>query len=383
MYEDLEAKASEARNRAERFLHDRVQSSQQRVQEHVNKLSNVVIVDKLIDPKVMSFWGGADNKLLYSYSGAEGALSIHKHARSQMAETSGVDRRYATRLAEGKDWEVQLLAHNLQERFHKGEYVDRKKNPAKFLVRQVGREVRGFLSRSYNRKLVTMPLLKTFLTATMAHQAAPVEVIASDIRCWVKCMLPVVFEPIPGEFIAFGATFSNSDYGMGKLTVSGTVMRLSTGTSAILSDDFSKRHIGTLIEEGDLEMSETTAELELAAVRSAMTDNIKGVLSPASIQKTLDAIEAAHDQGITWTTLKDHMSQLLSKADLARLKETIYADVVELPGVYAAKNEPVVTIEPLPSVWKAMKAVEKIAEDELNPEKKAGIEMAAGALLKL
>ena len=70
--------------------------------------------------------------------------------------------------------------------------------------------------RNFKRNLATAPLIKAFVEQCGTHQAGPVEATATDVKTVLKCMLPYVFEPVDGEFVAFGLTFCNSDFGAGR-----------------------------------------------------------------------------------------------------------------------------------------------------------------------
>lgn len=383
MFTDLEAAESAACARARDQLHHHVARGAETANAVFERLKKVAIHDKLVAPTSMFFIGGSALSVAYSLPvmsthGKTEEFSIHKHALTQMAGVAGIAQPFVTRLKDGPAWEKELLAHNLNWLFHNGTYLDRKKQPAKFLVRHVGPEVRGFLSRSFNRKLMTVPLLKAFVNTCYEHQAAPIEASTSDIRSWLKCMLPVVFEPVPGEFVAFGLTFSNSDFGAGRLKIAGTVMRIASGTSAVLEDKYSKTHIGSVIQESDLEMSEETSELELATIKGAISDVVKAVLSRDSIETTLAAIATAAEQGIHWSRLKDVLATVLNKKEVENFKDLMSADVIDLPPVQSFGDSD----EKLPSLWWVVNALGKFANNELNPEKKADIELMAGSLLK-
>lgn len=377
MFNELEAKESEAKTRAEQQLKHHIDRGAETAQNVFARLSQVVINDKLVLPSAMDFTGGEGIHL--EYQGRVGTpYTIHKHALAQMAGVAGIGQTYVTRLKDGEAWEKELLAHNLNWLFHNGTYLDRKKKPAMFLIRHVGSEVRGFLSRSFNRKLMTVPLLKAFINTCYELRAAPMEAYTSDTRNWLKCMLPVVFEPVEGEFVAFGLTFSNSDFGAGRLKIAGTVMRLRSGTSAVLEDKYSRTHIGSVIQESDLEMSEETAEHELAAIKSAIKDVVHGVLSFDAIETTIKAIQVASEEGIHWHKLKEVLATVLNKREVESFRDLMTENVVDLPAVQTFGGSE----EKLPSVWWVVNALGTVANKEQNPDKKSDIEALAGLLLK-
>lgn len=377
--QDHEAQDSLRKQQAEIKLRNKVQVSVEQKRAAIATVLNTVIVDKLVDPKLTNFFshvraGGDYFDVLVQYTGDTTFRTIHSHALGQMAGTMDISRAYARRLNAGDPWEKELLAHNFNTLFQMGTYVDRKKNPAKYLHRIVGGEVRGFLSRSYNRKLMTAPLLRAFLEGCDYHGAGPIEAYATDIRTTIKCVLPMVFEPVDGEFVAFGVTFTNSDFGAGRLKLSGTVMRIQTNTINVLEDKYSRTHLGSVIQESDIEMSDETADKEVATAASAIRDTINAVLSEEAVSTTLKAIQLAHEEEIPWYKLKEALSTILSKKDVDFLHGIMERgpEVVDLPPL---KNDAL-------TGWGAANLVGWFANSTEDPEKKSDLQALAGKMIK-
>lgn len=379
--EELTAKESAKKKLAEERLRARVAKGATEQDRVIQLAVNTVIVDRLVYPHKMKFVAGdEDIALVYDRDGERDKLfTLHTHALGQMASVAGMPRLYVAALRCDVDWRLDLLAHNLNELFHKGTFIDRKRQPAKFLHRLVGSEVRGFLSRNYNRKLLTAPLLRAFVESCGEHKAGPTQAYCNDVRMWLACMMPYVFEPIDGEFVAFGTTFSNSDFGAGKTKVSGTVMRISSGTTSVMQDELSRVHLGSVIEESDIEVSGETQDKELDAHKSGIKDAVKALLGQESIERMVAAIQAAAEQEIPWHKLKNQLNRVLAKKEIDTVEELLRKgadDIIDLPSPAVSKSGDFIA-----TGWWAANVVGWMANREVDTDKKQNLQNLAGSLV--
>src|SRR5207249_1346530 len=142
---------------------------------------------------------------------------LHRHALGQIAESASVPMTYVDTLLDGEGWQRELLADVLTTTYTH--------STKRHLVRAVGDEARGFLSDRY-RRLDTRPILDAFFQATAFAGAVPFSGVATDIRTAVKVVLPHVFEPIAGEFVAYGLEWLNSDFGAARYSLRAFLLRL-------------------------------------------------------------------------------------------------------------------------------------------------------------
>lgn len=367
------------KDRAVEILKRRTSVGLKQQQEAVAEAVNRVIVDRLVPPMAMEFYR-PDGAVKISYDGRKTWKEIHSNAMRQMALVADIPISYVHKLEnilQADHWSQALLADNLNELFHKQNFLDRRKNEAKFLHRLVGNEVRGFLSRSYNRKLVTAPLLVAFLEHCQSVGASPVEAVTTDVKSVVKCMMPDVFEPVDNEFVALGVTFTNSDFGVGRLKISGTIMRISSGTVSILEDKYSRTHLGSIIQDSDIEMSDETADKEKEAAKSAIGDAVKGLLSLESIDRLLKAIQVAHECNIEWYKLKEKIGPILNKKEIESIESLLQGDtsIVDLPPIDNNTKEV--------NAWWAANMLGYMATKEEDQEKKLDLQCLAGQFLPL
>lgn len=309
---------------------------------------------------------------------------VHPHALGQVCGVAGFPRLYASRLRKGKAWEKALLEHNLNELLHKGEYLDRRKQKSKFLQRIVGSgpssELRGFLSRNFNRHLASLPLLRGFMFSCKDVGARPIEATTSAVRFSLKCFLPHIFEPVDGEFVTFGATWSNSDFGSGRMRVSLSAMRISSGTMSVFEDSLSRIHIGSIIEESDLELSEEAMTKEVDAQVTMIRDIIRQQLSPDPVNRLCDVVRIAHETQVPWHKIKSELGKILQKKELEAVEELLKKgadDIEDLPPAGISANG-----DPIATRWWASNVVSWMADKEQNPDRKSDLQTLAGTVLK-
>ena len=352
-------------------------------------IANMTIRDRLVPPRSMKFAiefeekpapKGADAEVVpiginLVYSGDVNMYRIHRHALGQLAGKVEFPITYLNKLNTQDLWRLELLIHNLNTLFHNSSF-ERGNSEPRFLHRLVGGEVRAFLSRRFNRHLASLPMLRAFIEAVRAVHGRPIEALSTDIRWSLKCFLPLVFEAFPGQYICVGVTMANSDFGAGKMSVTQTVWDPMRDARTVLDESFSRVHLGSVIEDSDMEMSEETAVAEVEAQASAIRDAVTQMLSEESVGRALKAIKAAHEQEIPWHQLKGMLSRILYDKEVAAIETLLNSPgIVDLPPVGKTA-----TGEPLPTKWWAASVISRIATNE-NDERKMELQQQAGKIL--
>jgi len=380
-YKDIEAIDSNRKTRAMDRLKSRIQVGAEQQELAIRRALSMVITDRMWNPSGMLFAVDKENQIRVTYTTEPGKVyRIHNHALGQMASVIDVARQYVSKLKTGKSWRQELLAHILNQHFSKEEFLTAKGKPISYLRRAVGDEVRGFQGRNFGRTLATAPLLKTFVEECGRWQAGPIEGHTTDIATMLKCAMPYIFEPVRGEFIAFGVAFANSDFGAGKLAISGVVLRISSGTLTVTDDAMSRVHIGKMLgndDEADVILSDETIGKELDAHRSAVADMVKSVLAPASVDRTLKMIQAADKHGIEWHRLRTTLAKVLNKAEIDFVKQLLTNgdDLMDLPPVHRDGDERTAT------AWWAANVVGWFANKEDDAERKHALQTLAGEVM--
>lgn len=386
-------KYEEARKR----MFERTKRGESEKKALLETVTKTVIQDRLVAPKMMEFSPRNTDELSLRYQMPEGApgsdkvrVTIHRHALNQLCAKVGFPMTYLNSLNKyvakpslssrtEEDWKRRLLCHNLNELFHQPEWTERDGGPTRFLHRVVDGELRGFLSRRYNRHLASAPLLRAFIDACEAQDAIPIEAIASPVRVSLKYLLPDVFEAFPGEYIGIGSEWSNSDFGAGKLSISQTVWRIATGTSSVLDETLGRVHLGSIIEDSDIEMSNETALAEVDAQRKAIRDAVNHQFAVKNVDRLLTALRAARDEQIPWTRLRGQLTRFLSKSDVDWLQNTLDMkgeSIIDLPPISFAPDG-----TPMANTYWAASAVGAIAAKTEDTDRRSELQREAGKLL--
>jgi hypothetical protein len=368
-------------------LYERVKNQlnagHQEQEELLARVSAVVPRDKLVAPTSTFFSTDSNGELRIAYTKEEQErYSIHRHALTQLSQKVRLPVEWTkeqVQLSRAERWRAQLLAYVLQENYQNTKFLDRTGATPRFLHRLVGNELRGFLSRRFNRHIASAPLLRAFVEACTQVGAFPFSAIASDVKVALKCMLPDVFEPVKGQFVCIGVEWANSDFGAGRMQVAMSLWMPTADRFTVLDHILSRVHIGSVIEESDIELSEETALAEAKVQSMAIADSVKTQLSGDSVSKLLKAIEEAHAKDIPWDKLKPFL-QGLPKSDVATLEQMLQegGGAIDLPPV-PTNAEGVKT----PTKWWASAALSWLASEARDPEKRLDLEHRAGAFLEM
>lgn len=296
--------------------------------------------------------------------GDQGAR-IHRHALGQLASRAGVPSAYLAEMANGFEWQRRLAAGILNEHFHQGE------GNTRFLLRNVGTpaggEVRGFLSDKF-RRLDNRPLVDAFATECAKVGAVPVDGTYSDTRVSLKALVPQVYEPVPGEVIAFGVEWGNSDFGSSAHVLRAFMLRVWCLNGATMENALSQVHLGRGISD-DIELSQRTYELDTRASISALRDVVVATLAPRKIEAMCAGIQHAHEEKIDWKSARTGLAKKLLKGELAAVEAAFESeDTYNLPAGQ--------------SVWRMSNALSWVAgQKDIDSDRKLDLQRLAGQMV--
>lgn len=290
----------------------------------------------------------------------DNGATIHKHALGQLAQRAGVPSAYAHELAAGPEWQRKLLAGLLNEHYHQGEANSR------YLVRNVNGQVRGFLSDRF-RRLDNRPLIEALATECARIGAVPVDGSFSDTRIALKAIVPTVWEPVPGEAIAFGIEWSNSDFGASAHSVRAFLLRVWCLNGATMENALSQVHLGRGISD-DIELSQRTYELDTKASISALRDVVRGTLEPRKIEALCAGIRSAHENKVEWKNVRTALGKKLLKSELQAAEDAFKGpDVYNLPAG--------------DTMWRVSNAISWIAGSTEDTDRKLELQRLAGQMV--
>lgn len=296
-------------------------------------------------------------------SGISRRFGIHPHALGQMAERVGMPGRYASDLAGGACWQVDLLAEIFGRSFRE---VD-----GSWLVRSVDGQARGFLSSAY-KPIDVRPVLSSIVGALDRIGAVCYEAVASDLRVSVRALQPEPFEIAPGEWVCLGVDWANTDFGGTANAVSLFVLRALCLNGMTGQTVLRQVHLGARQEVSGVEWSGRTRRLEVAADKSRTADVVQAVLSPEAVEERVAALRASAEKATTWAEVERSLRGKLGKGDLEAVRA-----VFEGPDV--------VNVPPGANLWRASNAVSWLArsaaQDGSDTDRVLDLERAAGSLL--
>lgn len=320
-------------------------------------ISNGALLDEIIDVQTNAA-SDARARLTIKMPSGE-SFFLHENAVNQLSERAAVPIRYSNELLGKGAWGADLLAENFRRIYAHG-------NGTRYLVRAVGEEARGFLSDKY-RRLDARPLLDAFIGACQESGAVPVQGFALDVRVGIRAILPIVFEPIPGECFVFGINWQNSDFGQGANTISLFLMRLWCLNGATLDEILKQVHFGKKLDD-NIEFSQKTIELDTLANVSKMRDVVRYAFSDVNITRTLDAVRRANEDKID------------PKAAVQMLKAKMSANEIEM-AIDAYNSPDVVNLPPGNTKYRLSNAVSWISQAEnISPLRRMELDRFAGEL---
>jgi len=323
----------------------------------VERVLSEVPKDSLVRGESLRF--SSDGVSLRMAAGTDGTWALHRHALGQVAERAEVPMAFASRLLAGASWEQDMLADVLSRTYAHEE-------KSRFLVRAVDGHARGFLSDKF-RRLDSRPVLEAAIEGMQVHGAVPYEGRATDVRMWLRGIIPEPFEILPGEWVALGIAFSNSDYGAGAIDISAFLLRLICLNGATTQDHFRQIHLGKRLGDS-IAFSQATYALDTRTVVSAVRDVTGAALAPDARRLLQDNVRAAQARTIDPKSLPTLLKSL-SKDELTHVHDAFTGpDVMNLP--------------PEPTAWRLANALSWTCHKITQPDRKADLERLAGSMLR-
>jgi hypothetical protein len=259
---------------------------------------------------------------------------LNDHAFGQLISRTGAPVSYArdllASLREGKPeereanrWRGDLLQHMVSQHLqHASE---------RFLVRRVDGVTRGVLSDAFKR-IDTRPMLDAFVKTASDLGAVPLSGHATETRVAVRALIPRIYEPVPGEAIAFGLHYGNSDFGAGAYHVTAFALRLWCLNGAVGDAELKKTHVGARLAD-NISYSRRTHQLTERALVSQTKDVVRALLGTDAIEAKLDAIRAVHSKEVDFETAWKTVGKTLSKGDKEAAKVAFESpDTINLPA---------------------------------------------------
>ena len=179
--------------------------------------------------------------------------------------------------------------------------------------------------------------------------------------------MPEVYEPVPGEVVAFGLSLENSDFGNGALSLRAYLLRIWCTNLAITQEEMRQVHLGKRLDES-MVYSQRTYELDAQTTVSALRDVIQKQLNAGQLQQQMDLIRQANGKTVDSTQARELLRKALQKNEADSVIEAYNSlDTVNMP----AGN----------TIWRLSNAVSWVAGKTEDAERKLEISKVAGQIL--
>lgn len=358
----MSASHNDGSNKARIKMEQLIERGQASGAQVIEQVTSRVVQDSIVRGKSLAFAPNGSARTIDLIHG-ETVTAMHKNAFSQMSARAGLHVGDMNDLMDKGDWGKELVADVFTKIFQHG-------NGTRYLLRQAEGKTMGFLSDAY-RRIDSRPLIEALATAAQSVGAVPVQGYAGDTKVMLRIILPMLFEPIRGEYHLFGLDWRNSDFGDGGHELRFFDMRVACANGATFDQILKQVHIGQRLND-NLEYSRRTYELDSKADAGKLQDIVRlNALAPSNINRLLGGIVKANEQKI------DNEKQakgMLGKA----LTKTEVDKVIDLYNSPDVENLP-----PGNTAYRLSNAISFFAQNKsVTPERSLEMQQLAGNLLK-
>jgi len=219
-------------------------------------------------------------------------FTINSVAHDQIGAKVGIPTRYYNRMLEKNP---ELLATNVNAWFQK--------EPENRMIRTLDGRARAFVSDRY-RRIDNHEIAQAVLPIIAGMQGATVESCElTDKRMYLKVVNPrIQTEVAKGDIVQSGILISNSEVGLGSVTVMPLVMRLVCSNGMIANTAGKRsRHVGRSNEGEDnfeIYRSETIIADDKAFVMK-LQDIVRSTADAVQFERVVTAMKLSKDAKIT------------------------------------------------------------------------------------
>ncbi|MDE7192512.1 MAG: DUF945 domain-containing protein [Oscillospiraceae bacterium] len=230
--------------------------------------------------------------------GVDGDFSIAETAHKQIGQYTDIPWKYYDRMRSNPE----LLAHNVNYWLH-----GIGAQPERRMIRTLDGSLRAFLSDRY-RRIDNMQIAEAVLPIIGQMQEARVDSCEiTDNKMYLKVVNPrLTAEVSKGDVVQAGIVVSNSEVGLGSVSVSPLIFRLVC-TNGMIAQDSSVRkyHIGRA-NESDIDLGifrDETLEADDKALMMKLQDAVAAAVNQAVFAKIVDQLKDAKQAKIEARTV--------------------------------------------------------------------------------
>ena len=257
--------------------------------------------DFLVDTTAMSVIPHEEG-IRFQADGMSADFGINDIAHSQIGQHLEIPARYYERM---RTESPELLSQNINHWLHN-------RVPERRMLRTLDGNLRAFLSAKY-RRIDNMEIAETVLPIISRMEGATVESCQiTEQKMYIKVVNPrITTEGRKGDIVQAGIVISNSEVGMGSVSISPLIYRLVCSNGMIAAQQVRKTHVGRL--------NDVDADMSIFRDETIEADD------KAFLMKVQDAVNAAVDQ-----TVFEKIVQQMRDATEAKIEAATVPKVVEL-----------------------------------------------------
>lgn len=219
----------------------------------------------------------------------QGSFPVEELAHDQIGTHLDIPAKYYDRM---KKEEPKLLATNVNRWFEKRIETDKAGNPERRMVRTLAGNNRAFLSNRYQRIENEEVLAAGMQALSDQRDVQIVSAEATERRLYLQFVIPSIQGEVKvGDVVQAGGILSNSEVGLGAVSVAGLIWRLWCLNGAKTQDAFRKNHVGRQAAEGELDWADDTRAADDRAVLLKVRDMVKAVTDEARFKAQLAKLQ--------------------------------------------------------------------------------------------
>lgn len=225
-------------------------------------------------------------------------LGINEIAHNQIGTAIKIPAGYYDRMRSDNP---ELLAENVNSWFNK--------TPKVHMLRTLDGTTRAFLSDRY-RRIDNFEIARNVLPIIADIPDARVESCeVTDERMYLKVVNPrLTTEVTPGDVVQSGILITNSEVGLGQVTIQPLVYRLVCTNGMVVNDaKTTRRHVGKRNEVGDdlTIYSNETLMVDDMALQLKIRDTVRSVVDHVRFDKVVELMRHAKNAKIVTTNIPE------------------------------------------------------------------------------
>lgn len=218
-------------------------------------------------------------------------LNVNEVAHNQIGTHLGIPAKYYDRMLSDNP---ELLAVNVNSWFGK--------DPKRRMIRTLDGTARAFLSDRY-RRIDNFEIAQAVLPIIADMPDAKIESCEiTDQRMYIKVVNPrLTTEVVPGDIVQSGMMITNSEVGLGSMTVQPLVYRLVCSNGMVVNDAKTRKyHVGRGNEAAEdfTLYSDATLMADDRALLMKVQDTVRAVVDQTRFEKVVNLMRQAKDAKI-------------------------------------------------------------------------------------